>query len=124
MTQLAVGTVELVKPLNVDIAAGMCRLASGSTRLQLCLEQCSIQSFEWTNVKVFEYRDFPVLWDCRMKEYKGRNQKLDALIVIAVSFGVDKSEVDRKIKNLVCHFLREVKMNRDSINSGARNEDV
>ncbi|KAF5283942.1 hypothetical protein FQA39_LY17194 [Lamprigera yunnana] len=68
---------------------------------------------EWTNAKVCElielYRDRPVLWDCRLKEYKDRNKKQDALQEIADTFGVDKQVVEKKIKNVVCHFLREIK---------------
>lgn len=83
---------------------------------------------EWTNAKVCElielYRDRPVLWDCRLKEYKDRNKKQDALQEIADTFGVDKQVVEKKIKNLVCHFLREIKRERDSSKSGAGNSDV
>ncbi|KAF5286323.1 hypothetical protein FQA39_LY04221 [Lamprigera yunnana] len=72
---------------------------------------------EWTNAKVCElielYRDRPVLWDCRLKEYKDRNKKQDALQEIADTFGVDKKVVEKKIKNVVCHFLREIKRERD-----------
>ena len=38
---------------------------------------------------------------------------------IAVSFGVGEEEVERKLKNLICHFSREIKKDRDSIKSGA-----
>ncbi|KAF5276366.1 hypothetical protein FQA39_LY18593 [Lamprigera yunnana] len=51
---------------------------------------------EWTNAKVCElielYRDRLVLWDCRLKEYKDRNKKQDALQEIADTFGVDKQD--------------------------------
>ncbi|KAF5305213.1 hypothetical protein FQA39_LY09301 [Lamprigera yunnana] len=51
---------------------------------------------EWTNAKVCElielYRDRPVLWDCRLKEYKDRNKKQDALQEIADTFRVDKQD--------------------------------
>lgn len=80
---------------------------TGSTRLQLCLGHRRIQSW---SAKVLElikpYRDRPDLWDCCMKEYKDRNKKLDALIEIAVSFGVDKGEVHRKTTTKVIDFLR------------------
>ncbi|KAF5293220.1 hypothetical protein FQA39_LY13688 [Lamprigera yunnana] len=83
---------------------------------------------EWTNAKVCElielYRDRPVLWDCRLKEYKDRNKKQDALQEIADTFVVDKQVVEKKIKNVVCHFLREIKRERDSSKSGAGNSDV
>jgi hypothetical protein len=65
---------------------------------------------EWTNDKVISlielYRNRPVLWDCRLKEYKDRNKRHDALMEIAVSFGVREEEIDRKLKNLICHFSR------------------
>ncbi|KAF5304268.1 hypothetical protein FQA39_LY09795 [Lamprigera yunnana] len=83
---------------------------------------------EWTNAKVCElielYRNRPVLWDCRLKEYKDRNKKQDALQEIADTFGVDKQVVEKKIKNVVCHFLREIKRERDSSKPGAGNSDV
>lgn len=83
---------------------------------------------DWTNDKVCNlinlYRDRPILWDCRQRDYKDRNKKLDAMLEIAVSFGVNKEEVQRKIKNLVCHFLREVKKERESNKSGAGRDDM
>jgi hypothetical protein len=36
---------------------------------------------------------------------------------IAVSFGVGEEEVERKLKNLICHFSREIKKERDSKSS-------
>lgn len=49
-----------------------------------------------TNQKLMTYRNRPVLWDCRLKVYKNRNQKRDAFVEIAVSFGVSKEEVEGK----------------------------
>ena len=40
-----------------------------------------------------------------------RNSISDTLVEIAVSFGVAKEEVERKIKNLICHFSRQIKKN-------------
>ncbi|KAF5299150.1 hypothetical protein FQA39_LY02323 [Lamprigera yunnana] len=103
------------------------------TRLELVLADPVVAEaqylvMEWTNAKVCElielYRDRPVLWDCRLKEYKDRNKKQDALQEIADTFGVDKQVVEKKIKNVVCHFLREIKRERDSSKSGAGNSDV
>ncbi|KAF5298937.1 hypothetical protein FQA39_LY11654 [Lamprigera yunnana] len=42
-----------------------------------------------------------------------RKKKQDALQEIADTFGVDKQVVEKKIKNVVCHFLREIKRERD-----------
>jgi hypothetical protein len=53
---------------------------------------------ECTNDKVISlielYRNWPVLWDCRLKAYKDRNKRHDALMEIAVSFGVGEEEVE------------------------------
>lgn len=72
---------------------------------------------EWTNDKVFNlidlYRARPVLWDCRLKEFKDRNRRTDALMDIAIATGIEKDEVERKIKNLVSHFSRELKKERE-----------
>ncbi|GFG39776.1 hypothetical protein Cfor_04916 [Coptotermes formosanus] len=66
---------------------------------------------EWTNDKVISlielYRNRPVLWDCRLKQYKERNKRHDALMEIAVSFGVGEEEIERKLKNLICHFSKK-----------------
>lgn len=70
------------------------------------------------------YRHLPVLWDCRLKEYKDRNKRIDAYLEIAANFGVDKEEIERKIKNLLCHFSRELKKERESIKSGSGSNDV
>jgi hypothetical protein len=83
---------------------------------------------EWTNDKVISlielYRNQPVLWDCRLKEYKDRKKRHDALMQIAVSFGVGEEEVERKLKNLICHFSRETKKERDSTKRGAGSDAV
>ena len=41
-----------------------------------------------------------------------------------VSFGVEKDEIVRKIKNLVCHFSRELKKERVGTKFGAGSDDV
>lgn len=44
------------------------------------------------------YRDRPVLWRSSDPEYKNRNKRHDALIEIAVSFGIEKQDVEKKLK--------------------------
>jgi hypothetical protein len=82
---------------------------------------------EWTNDKIIPlielYRNRPVLWDCRLKEYKDHNKRHDALMEIAVSFGVGEEEVERKLKNSICHFSREIRKERDSTKSGAGRDE-
>jgi len=83
---------------------------------------------EWPNEKVLTlielYRSRPVLWDCKLKDYKDRNKRHDAFIEIAVSFGVEKDEIERKLKNLLCHLSREIKKEKDSVKSGGGTEEV
>lgn len=68
--------------------------------------------------------DHPVLWDCHLNDYKDGTKKMNSLMEIAVSFEVEKEEVERKIKNLAWHFLREIKKRRNSIKSGTGRDDV
>nr|XP_034194032.1 uncharacterized protein LOC117610574 [Osmia lignaria] len=83
---------------------------------------------EWTQEKVLQmiemYRNRSNLWDCRDKTYKDRNKRHDALTEIAVCFGESKEEIDRKIKNLLSHFSREVKKEEKSLKSGAGTDEV
>jgi len=83
---------------------------------------------EWTNEKVLSlidlYRDRPVLWDCRLKQYRNRNKRMDALLEISGRLRVEKEEIERKIKNLVCHLSRELKKERESTKSGAGTDQV
>jgi len=46
------------------------------------------------------YLDRRVLWDSTGSKYKNRNQRHDRLMEITVFFGIEKFEVERKIKNL------------------------
>ncbi len=82
---------------------------------------------EWSNELVFTliemYRNRPNLWDCKLKEYKDKNKRHDALMEIANHFKVEKSEIERKLKNLRSTFDRE--HNKVVVKkSGAGAEDV
>lgn len=83
---------------------------------------------EWSNEKVLElieaYRNSPVLWDCTLPAYKNRNRRNDALSNIAILINVEKTEVDRKIKNLLSHFSRELKKEKQSVKSGSGTDSV
>lgn len=57
-------------------------------------------------------------------EYKDHDKRYDAYVEIAVSFSVAKEEVERKVKNVICHFSREVKKGRDRVKSGTGSEEV
>lgn len=47
-----------------------------------------------------EYRLRPVLWDCKIKEYKDRNKRHDSLMELSTLFKEEKLEIEKKIKNL------------------------
>uniref|UniRef100_A0A6P7GRR9 Uncharacterized protein LOC114345629 n=2 Tax=Diabrotica virgifera virgifera TaxID=50390 RepID=A0A6P7GRR9_DIAVI len=64
------------------------------------------------------YHERLVLWNSRLADYKDRNKRRDALLEISVSFGVEKEEIEKKIRYLLSHFAREVKKEKDSEKSG------
>lgn len=72
---------------------------------------------EWSQDKTLQliesYRLHPVLWNCKLSDYKHRDKRHDAWNEIANSLNVDKDEVERKIKNLSSHFARESKRVRE-----------
>nr|CAH7735362.1 unnamed protein product [Callosobruchus chinensis] len=64
------------------------------------------------------YRARPFFWDSSNANYKNKNQRHDGLIEIAVSFGVEKQEIERKITYLQSHFVRERKKETESNKTG------
>lgn len=84
---------------------------------------------EWSsNEKVLSlielYRRRPVLWNCKLKEYKDRDKRHDAVVEISESFGIEKDEIERKLKNLICHFSREIKKEKDGVKTGSGIEEA
>jgi len=72
---------------------------------------------EWSQDKTLElielYRLRPILWNCKLNDYKNRNKRQDTFNEIATLMNIDKDEVERKIKNLSSHFARESKRVRE-----------
>ncbi|XP_074038816.1 uncharacterized protein [Leptinotarsa decemlineata] len=68
---------------------------------------------EWNDEQVLVlidlYRERRLLWDSSDSQHKLKNQRHESLTEIAVSFGVDKNEIERKWKHLTSHFWREKK---------------
>lgn len=68
---------------------------------------------EWNRDKTIQfitsYKSFALLWDCKHEFYKDRLKRHEALEVLAKQFGTQTTEIERKIKNLQSHFLRERK---------------
>jgi len=59
---------------------------------------------EQTLMFIDMYRERPILWDCNQIDYKNKIKRHDKLMEIAVSFGIDKLEVEKKIKNVQSTF--------------------
>lgn len=72
---------------------------------------------EWSNEQVSDlidtYRERPVLWDSRLPEHKDRDKRHEALLEISMLFETDKEEIERKLKNLLSHFARENKKEKE-----------
>ncbi|KAL4149796.1 hypothetical protein QTP88_003660 [Uroleucon formosanum] len=117
---LFVGTCHLAKfcQLACQAVSDECRSGSKKAKRQNEVERCANVG----NAVGFLCR--PILWDCKLKGYKDRKKRHDAFIEIAVSFGVEKDEIERKLKNLLCHLSREMKKEKDSIKSGGGTEEV
>nr|CAH7761993.1 unnamed protein product [Callosobruchus chinensis] len=82
---------------------------------------------EWNDTGVLKlielYREREVLWNCKLKDYKNKNKRHDALLEIAILFGVGKEEIEKKVRYLISHFAREVKKEQDSKKSGSGTEE-
>lgn len=64
-------------------------------------------SLEKTANFIESYRNSPVLWDIRLKDYRNNLVKLDALRLLAELYQCDVATVRSKIKNLRTAFHRE-----------------
>ncbi|XP_018568535.1 uncharacterized protein LOC108908865 [Anoplophora glabripennis] len=77
---------------------------------------------EWTNKKVFHliemYRDRPALWDNKHEHYKDKAKRQEEMRKIAAYLGESKEEIERKVKNLLSHFARELKKEGKSSKCG------
>lgn len=72
---------------------------------------------EWTNDAVLKlislYEQRPVLWNQLLAEYRDKNKRHDALQEIAVHFGVEKIEIEKKLRYILSHFSRELKKEKE-----------
>ncbi|VVC24420.1 MADF domain [Cinara cedri] len=65
------------------------------------------------------YRDRSLLWDPINSKYKNKNKRHDGLMEIAISFGMEKFDVEKNIKNLQSQFAREKKKEKESRKTGS-----
>nr|XP_033340363.1 uncharacterized protein LOC117228625 [Megalopta genalis]XP_033340364.1 uncharacterized protein LOC117228625 [Megalopta genalis] len=83
---------------------------------------------EWSQAKVLElielYRERSNLWDARDPKYKNKIKRHDAFGEIAALLEESSDEVERKMKNLLSHFSRELKKEQQTMKSGAGSEDI
>lgn len=82
------------------------------------LSDCTIMEnllseFDWSKdniIKLIElFRDYPVLWDAKVADYKNRNKKHDAWNEIALAMKVERSEVEKKMRCLIGQYQRNTK---------------
>ncbi|XP_068230453.1 uncharacterized protein [Palaemon carinicauda] len=69
------------------------------------------------------YRGYPLLWDPTHKLYKRWFKRADAWREIAENIQMERNEVEKKMKNLVTQFQRELKKCQEK-NSGDGAEDA
>lgn len=55
------------------------------------------------------YKSRSVLWDGRNVNYRNQFHRREALNEISDKLGIDRAEIERKIKNVTCHYLRELR---------------
>lgn len=74
-----------------------------------------LQSMEWTKdqtlrlIQAFKERES--LWNSTIEDYKDRAKKVEAWKEIAEIFHLERSDVERKMRNLIGQFQRELKRN-------------
>lgn len=69
------------------------------------------------------YRSSPVLWDPTNVNYRNKMKRQDAYKDISDIINMEREEVERKIKNIVGQFSRELKRLREkNSGGGAENE--
>lgn len=66
------------------------------------------------------YYERPILWDQTQSNYKNKYKKNDAWSEISEVMGVEKVEIEKKMKNLIGQFYRECKR----MKSGAGTDEV
>ncbi|VVC24086.1 MADF domain [Cinara cedri] len=76
-------------------------------------------SGEQTIYFIETYRDRSLSWDPNNSQYKNKNKRRDGLTEIAISFGMEKFDVEKKIKNLQSRFAREKKKEKESRKTGS-----
>ncbi|XP_059046765.1 uncharacterized protein LOC131842239 [Achroia grisella] len=81
---------------------------------------------EWnkrnTTLLIEYFKEKRELWDSKCDDYRDRGKKHDAWIDLAKKFDIDKSIVERKVRNLIGQFQRELRKSvpgreADEINS-------
>lgn len=71
------------------------------------------RTMEWNRLDIYrliqEYHSRTLLWDPEDEEHKCRKKRLLALAEISETIGIDQTECEKKMRNLVSQFQREVK---------------
>lgn len=72
-------------------------------------------SMEWTKDQTLRliqaFKDKELLWNASNEDYKDRTKKNEAWKEIANIFNVERSDIEKKVRNLIGQFHRELKRN-------------
>ena len=83
---------------------------------------------EWTRHKTLEliecYRSHTLLWQPSHILYKNRTKRSDAWLDIANILHVEQKEAEKKMKNLIAQFRRELKKKLKRKKSGSSGGDI
>lgn len=98
-----------------------------SEQTQNTNSDCVSVTMEWSREKTAQlieiYRGYPLLWDPTHALYKHRFKRADAWREIAENIQMERDEVEKKMKNLVTQFRRELKKSQEK-KSGDGTEDA
>ncbi|XP_039278308.1 uncharacterized protein LOC120350100 [Nilaparvata lugens] len=69
------------------------------------------------------YLERSFLWDPTDSQYKNSNKRYDGLTKIAVSFGIEKCDLEKKMKKLLSQISREENKEKQSLITGSGADD-
>lgn len=83
----------------------------------MCVDPVFGASMEWHSDSVFclieLYRSHPELWDVNHKDFRNRIKKHVAWTAISNEMGLQRCEIERKMRGLIGQFQREVRKQRN-----------
>lgn len=74
--------------------------------------KCTVLSF------IESYRSYDLLWDSNHPDYKDRDKRRHAMVELATSYNADRSDIEKKIRNLQSQFGRELRLIKEYEQAG------